>query len=250
MEKNTYTVSGFSQMQTFVLGIIAGILVLCTIGFFVLLGMVMDDDDATYRGEENDNVAAAPAAPSYDTGGPTAIRIREVQKDEHVRGNKKAKVTLVEFSDLDCPFCSRFHPTAQQLIDNNPDDVNWVYRHFPLTSLHPNATKKAHAVECAGEQGKFWEMTDVLFDNVGGPASDDQLAALAGEAGVGNIGQFQECVSSEKYADKIAADAQDAQAAGGRGTPYSILLGPDGETIPVSGAQPIEAIEAALQRLL
>ncbi len=243
--------SGMSQTQTFIFGIIAGILVLCTIGFFVLLSMVMDDGfEAVEKGGSDKVVQVTPPS---QVAPPTAgnITISPVDsKTEYVRGDKDAKITLVEFSDLDCPFCGRFHPTAQQIVDAYPDDVNWVYRHFPLVSLHPNATKKALAVECAGEQDKFWEMTDAFFANLGGPASEAALEAIAGEAGVSNISKFTKCVNDEKYADKVAADAAEAQKAGGRGTPYSIILGPDGETIPINGAQPFEALQAAVESLL
>lgn len=92
------------------------------------------------------------------------IQIKEVTSSDHVRGNVNAPITLIEFSDFDCPFCKRFHPTMTQLLDEYPDKVRWVYRHLPLTDLHPNAAKKALASECAAEQGKFWEFADRLIE--------------------------------------------------------------------------------------
>ncbi|PIZ95930.1 MAG: hypothetical protein COX81_00010 [Candidatus Magasanikbacteria bacterium CG_4_10_14_0_2_um_filter_37_12] len=244
--------AGMSQSQTFIFGIIAGIMVLCTIGFFILLNMTMSSDDGSDATGNNDSVSAGQVTPTnVAPTAPEKITISPIdEKIEYIRGNKKAKITLVEFSDLDCPFCGRFHPTVQQIVDTYPDDVRWVYRHFPLTSLHPNAQKKANAVECAAEQGKFWEMTDIFFDNQGGPATDEALATIAKQAGVGNIAKFTTCVNDQKYATKIAANATDAQNAGGQGTPYSIILGPNGETIPINGAQPFEAVQAAVESLL
>jgi protein-disulfide isomerase len=133
-----------------------------------------------------------------------------------------------------------------------PNDVRWVYRHFPLEQLHAQAPKEAEATECAGEQGKFWEMTDLIYELT--PSNDGldlaQLPIFAQQAGVPNIPQFEQCLSSGKYADKVAADLADATAAGGQGTPYSVLIGPDGTKVPVSGAQPYASVKAAVEQLL
>ncbi|OGG14788.1 hypothetical protein A2773_06840 [Candidatus Gottesmanbacteria bacterium RIFCSPHIGHO2_01_FULL_39_10] len=82
-----------------------------------------------------------------------------------VRGDKNAKVTIVEFSDFQCPFCVRAHPTMKQVLKEYEGKVKLVYKHFPLTSIHPKAEKAAQASECAKDQGKFWEFHDKLFDN-------------------------------------------------------------------------------------
>lgn len=178
--------------------------------------------------------------------------MRPVTDEDHIRGAANAKVTVVEYSDMECPFCKRFHPTMQQLVDEYPDDVRWVYRHFPLEQLHSQAQKEAEATECAAEQGKFWEMTDLIYEIT--PSNDgldlDQLPVFAGQAGVPNIQQFKECLESGKYTDKVEADLADATAAGGQGTPYSVIIGPDGSKLPLSGAQPYASVKAAVERLL
>lgn len=89
--------------------------------------------------------------------------IRGVQKNEPVRGNEKAKITIVEYSDMECPFCKNFHNTMQQVMAVHEKNVKWVYRHFPLDSLHQQARPEANMAECAAEQGKFWEFTDSVF---------------------------------------------------------------------------------------
>jgi protein-disulfide isomerase len=104
-----------------------------------------------------DNVSAQPTPAA-----PIIAAMRPVDETDHVRGPADAKITIIEYSDLECPFCERFHPTMEQLIKEYPNDVRWVYRHFPL-AIHPGARAKSHAAECAAEQGLFWEFTDTLF---------------------------------------------------------------------------------------
>ncbi len=84
-------------------------------------------------------------------------------KNEVVRGNTSAKISLIEYSDFECPFCKQFHNTMQQVMAAHEQDVKWVYRHFPLDSLHQQARAEANMSECAREQGKFWEFTDSVF---------------------------------------------------------------------------------------
>jgi protein-disulfide isomerase len=123
-----------------------------------------------------------------------------------------------------------------------------VFRHFPLTSIHPNAQKAAEAAECAGEQGKFWEMHDTLF------AKQEEWSSLqdpvptfkqlAGSLGVGQT-QFDSCLDGGKYADKVSADAQEGMAAGVQGTPYFLING-----IGLSGAQPFSAFQTYIDYAL
>ena len=183
---------------------------------------------------------------------PTIGDIREVSDEDHIRGAANAKVTIIEYSDLECPFCKRFHTTLQQVIKDYPSDVRWVYRHFPIPQLHQQAEKEAYAAECAAEQGKFWEFIDIVFTETQGNDSLDltKLPEYARQAGVANVPQFQSCVDTEKYKDKVAADVQDAATAGGRGTPYSVVIGPDGEKKSINGAQPITQVKATIDSLL
>lgn len=193
--------------------------------------------------------AAQPAAQPPEL---TIGEIRPVTDQDHIRGVKDAKVTVIEYVDLECPFCKRFHPTLQQLLKEYPNDVSWVYRHFPLDALHSKARKEAEALECAGEQGKFWEMTDKIFEVT--PSNDgldmSTLPTLAQQVGVANLQLFQSCLDSGKYADHVAADLADAQAAGGQGTPYSVVLVANGEKFPLSGAQPYSAVKQLVEQAL
>jgi protein-disulfide isomerase len=134
----------------------------------------------------------------------------------------------------------------QQLVKEYPNDVRWVYRHFPLPQLHQQAPKESEAVECADEQGKGWEMIDKIYEIT--PSNDGldltTLPELARQVGVANIATFTTCLESGKYKNRVDADVADAQSAGGRGTPYSVLITADGQKIPISGAQPYASVKA------
>lgn len=211
-------------------------------------GTLGKSDTPTPAPAGNQQAAAANRAPAA----PTIGDIREVSNEDHIRGASDAKVTIIEYSDLECPFCKRFHTTLQQVIKDYPSDVRWVYRHFPIPQLHQQATQEAYAAECAAEQGKFWEFIDIVFTETQGNDSLDltKLPEYARQAGVANVPQFETCVESEKYKDKVAADVEDAAVAGGRGTPYSVIIGPDGEKKSINGAQPITQVKAAIDSLL
>jgi len=91
------------------------------------------------------------------------IELVAVSQQDHITGNANAPVTIIEYSDLECPFCKRFYPTTQQVLKDYQGKVRLVYRHFPLTQIHPYAQVMAEASECAAQQGKFWEYVDALF---------------------------------------------------------------------------------------
>lgn len=167
----------------------------------------------------------------------------EVTKSDHVRGESNAAVTLVEFSDFQCPFCSRFHPTVTQILDEYSDEVRWVYKHFPLDALHPQARPSAEASECAAEQGKFWEFGDALFENQSG-LSSDYYTELARDLGL-NLDQFNKCASTRKYKDKIEADYQLGIRLGVRGTPATFV---NGELLV--GAVPYSSMKGAIEKAL
>lgn len=195
----------------------------------------------------------APAAPEE----PVAVigNFRAVdEKVDHIRGAQNAKVTLIEYSDTECPFCKRFHPTMQQLTKEYPNDVRWVYRHFPLDALHSKARKESEATECAGELGgnnKFWAYLDRLFEVT--PSNDGldpaELPKIAEFVGLNRVA-FEQCLSSGKYAQHVADDLADAESAGGTGTPYSVVLAASGEKFPLEGAQPYAAVKQLVEKAL
>lgn len=175
--------------------------------------------------------------------------MNSVTNQDHIRGNPDAPVKIVEYSDTECPFCKRFHTTMKEVMNEYGKDgkVAWVYRHFPLDQLHSKARKEAVALECANEQGgndKFWEYTDRLYEIT--PANNGldvaELPKIAQYVGL-DVQKFNTCLASTKYDKHIQDEIENAQATGGNGTPWSIVVGKNGKKYPLSGAQPISAIK-------
>ncbi len=156
-------------------------------------------------------------------------------------GAKDAPVTIVEFSDFQCPFCEKFETeTLKKIIDKfvNTGVVRFVYRDLPL-SFHPHSQKAAEAAECAHEQGKFWEFHDKLFANQKG-LSTDNYKKYAAELGL-NMEQFNDCLESEKYYEETQEDAKVASEQGIRGTPGFVINGQ-----MINGAQPYDKFEQVI----
>ncbi|MAG52526.1 MAG: disulfide bond formation protein DsbA [Nanoarchaeota archaeon] len=187
----------------------------------------------------------SPSVPNIPTGVGT-VRAEDIVDDDPFLGDENAPLTIVEFSDFQCPFCSRFKDqTLSQLKSEYIDTgkVKFVYRDFPLSSIHPMAQKAAEATECADEQGKFWEYHDLVFDRQSS-LSIGNLKSWAGELGL-NSAEFDECLDSGEQADEVANDLKAATAAGGRGTPFFIV-----GNQPLSGAQPFSAFQQAIESQL
>ncbi len=118
------------------------------------------------------------------TGEIIKVDMPQISEDDNVRGAKNGKITLMEFSEFECPFCARFIPTVEQVEATYGDDVTLVFKHFPL-SFHDFAKPAAIATECASEEGKFWEMHDALFAlNEAGTLSDETIKSAAVEIGL------------------------------------------------------------------
>ncbi len=192
----------------------------------------------------------SPTAPT-DSNEPADVTVAPLSADDHVLGNPNAKVVLVEFSDIDCPFCKTFDATMRRIMDEyGPDGkVAWVYRHFPLDQLHPEARLKAESTECVAKlagNDAFWNYLGALFER---DETSADLPARAAEFGV-DATAFKTCVDSKEFADEVKADGDAALAAGGRGTPYTIAIGPDGTKIPINGAQPYEVVKQVIDTML
>jgi len=202
------------------------------------------------------NVASAPQpqAVAENTGG--LGKLAPITSADHIRGNPSAPVEIVEYSDPECPFCKRFHSTMQQAMSEYGKNgkIAWVYRHFPLDQLHSKARKEAEATECANELGgsdKFWAYTDRLFEVT--PSNNNldpaELPKIATYVGL-DIQKFNTCLSSGKYAKHIEDDVQNAQATGGNGTPWSIVVAKNGKKYPLSGAQPYASVKQLIELAL
>jgi protein-disulfide isomerase len=158
------------------------------------------------------------------------------------KGPANAPVTIVEFSDFQCPFCSRVVPTLEEVRTKYGDKVRLVFRQFPL-SMHPNAAKAAEASLCANDQGKFWEMHDAMFKDQAGLAVDG-LKAKATALGL-KAEAFNSCLDTGKYAAKVQEDIQAGSQAGVTGTPAMFINGR-----LISGAVPIDQLTSVIDEEL
>jgi protein-disulfide isomerase len=192
----------------------------------------------------------APREHAAHTPARQSIPFAPITDADHRLGDLDAKVTLLEYSDVDCPQCARFHVTMHRIMDAyEPGEVAWVYRHFPLDGIHPHARDKAEALECLGKLGgndAFWHALDAAF---AAPPITGDMAALAAHVGVERAA-FEACRSSAWPAEVVRTHARDAEMAGARGTPYTIIIARDGTTIPMLGAQSYQAVTAVIDGLL
>lgn len=158
------------------------------------------------------------------------IAVQPITTDDHFLGNPDAPITLIEFSDLECPYCKMFHATMNTLMDEYGKNgtLAWVYRHFPLAQLHPTAPRKSEAVECVNELSNktaTWNFINRLFVDTpqGGKVEDTQMFAIATQLGI-KKDALTACLDSGKYTQKVSSQLEDAVKAGGRGTPFSVLV--------------------------
>jgi protein-disulfide isomerase len=172
-----------------------------------------------------ESLGAVPAAP---TDGP---RMEVSVDDDPALGPADAPITIVEFSDFNCPYCQRFQQqTFQPLMDAYPDQIRFVYRDFPITSQ--DSFYAAQAAECADEQGSYWEYHDALFTGAYG-LGDEAYRQYAEELGL-DADALVSCVDEGRYADEVQADAREAASLGVSGTPTFFING-----VPLVGAQPL-----------
>lgn len=208
------------------------------------------------------------------------VSIRPVDATDHILGTPDAKVVLIEYSDTECPFCKRFHTTMKNILADYGKDgtMAWVYRHFPLTTLHQKAQKESEALECAAELGgntAFWKYTDTIYAIT--PSNDGldpaELLKTAEAVGLNRVA-FSACLESGRNKTRVEADMNDALNSGQRGTPFTVMqfkkeipkiainkimsfnagfpeqyisATKDNKTIVMSGALPEDLIRAIIQ---
>jgi protein-disulfide isomerase len=175
---------------------------------------------------------------------------------DHIYGNPEAVISLIEYSDFECPFCKTFHPNPKKVVDDSDGKVNLVYRHYPLGFHNPGAQKQAEASECAAELGgneAFWKYADAIYDRTtsnGNGFPLENLVPLAEELGLDSE-RFRECLDSGKYAELVQNQLKDGTNSGITGTPGTIILNnKTGEARLASGALPPEQLQANVQQLL
>lgn len=173
------------------------------------------------------------------TGNKSAKNVAEVTEDDHIRGSMDAPIKIVEYSDLECPYCNSFHDTMKKVMDEYGDQVAWVYRHFPLTNIHPEAKPAAEASECVADLGgneAFWSFTDYIFENQARLGSG-LITEAATNAGVSES-ELQSCLDSDKYLADVESDQENGIESGAQGTPYSVIITENGNYSSIPGALP------------
>jgi protein-disulfide isomerase len=193
---------------------------------------------------------AAPAGEKADT----LSEMPEISDKDHIIGAKDPKIYLVEYSDYECPFCERFHPTTKQILEKYGDEVALVFRHYPL-SFHPNAQAAAEASECiANRSGNdaFWKYTDEIFvqnKQLGGKISPEAIDTAITASGA-NLATIKGCMESGEMTEVVTAQQSGGAAAGVSGTPGTIIFTQDGEYELISGALPLVQVEQAIDKYL
>ena len=190
---------------------------------------------------------------------PSAPQIVNVSLDDDpFKGNANAPVTVIEFSDFQCPFCSRFFTQTLPLLEENYIDtgkIKFVYRDFPLDSIHPNARPAHIAAECADEQGKFWEYHDILFDKqvewqrLSSSDLQSTLTLYATDLELQSA-SFETCLKSQKIADEVNKDSLDAARYGATGTPAFFIGNEKDGFVKLTGAQPYQSFQAVIDAQL
>ncbi len=220
---------------------VACVLLLVCVSAFLLLGRMT----AAQQAVPLQGPVATLALPTPAGQAPgTASIVKASPDDDPALGPAGAPVTIIEFSDFQCPYCKRFRDqTLDALMKEYEGKVRLVYRDFPLTTIHPEAMDAALAADCANAQGKFWKMHDLLFDN------QDQFGLkpfkqLAGQLQL-DQGRFDQCFDSQQYLDEIQHDIDDGTAYGVSGTPTFFINGRS-----LVGAQPLSAFENLINEAL
>jgi len=178
--------------------------------------------------------------------------------NDPVRGNPDAPITIIEFSDFQCPFCARFHvQTLPSILEEYIDTgkVNLVYRDFPIQSIHPNALPAAVAAECANEQGKYWQYHDTLFERQNTWSKLDTGSVIstfsqyAADVGLEQQ-QFDSCLGSGKYLQEVQQDLNDGRTYDITGTPGFFIGNENIGFVKIDGAQPFESFKRVIDSQL
>lgn len=221
-------------------------------GFFV--GSIWTENELLRSGSAIGGAAGTVPGQAADAlPEPQIDQLPEITDADHILGDRDAEVIIVEYSDMNCPFCRRFHPTMKQVVEDYNGQVAWVYRHFAFQTQ--DSSDAAALSECiADTEGNdaFWEFTDVLFEKADAQGSLSRALLVESAQAVGlTETQATECIASSEY-QQIVTDQRDGGAAAGvTGTPASILVTADGGPQEfISGALPIDQIKATIDQYL
>jgi protein-disulfide isomerase len=183
--------------------------------------------------------------------------IRPIDANDHILGNSKARILIVEYSDTECAFCKVFHSTMLSIMKEygTGGEVAWIYRHYPIAELHSKSFKEAEALECAANLGgnsKFWEYTNKIYEIT--PSNDGldlkELTNVAKQVGLSSA-DFDVCLNSGEFGPRVNLDLQNAQELGILGTPHSVIIDTkNNEYYPLEGAYPYAQIKSVIDLML
>lgn len=240
--------------SAFIMGLVTSVLSLGTIGFIALSVFVFSGRLALMSAAQAQLAAApSPSVPTQPTQpaptaptGPVDVGVGHFP----VKGDAKAKVTVIEFADFRCPFCERYYTQVEKQVMKEYVDsgkVKYAFRGYAF--LGPASTAAHEAGECANEQGQFWKFHDWMYDHQADESnteyySNDNLIKYAADLGLDKA-KFTSCLTSHKYADKVTQDLNEGQAAGVNGTPTTFVNG-----VAIVGAVPYAQLKAAIDAAL
>lgn len=205
------------------------------IGFIIMVVLMLKGVNltSTKTAAKNSNTTTT----TTNTNAAAAVKI-DMSTLNEVRGD--GDITVVEFTDLECPYCKQFHATMQQVLTKYDGKVRWAYKHFPL-NIHPKAQKEGEAAVCAGKQGKFWEYVDEIFSITpsNNKLEDIELYNAADKLGL-DRSAFDSCLSNGDATTTVNTDANQAQNLGATGTPFVLIVDKSGNVIAtIPGALPL-----------
>jgi protein-disulfide isomerase len=197
------------------------------------------------------------SAPSQQSAAVTPSSLGDVtpvSSSEHILGDINAPVKVVEYSDIECPFCKSFQATMNQVVDLYPGKVAWVYRHYPIDQLHSKARRESVATECAAKLGGnkiFWKYLDKIFEIT--PSNNgldlNQLPLIAEQMDLDQK-QFSQCLAGTEFDGLIQSQIDEAQNLGARGTPFSVVIASNGKKYEIDGAQPLAVVRQIIETAL
>lgn len=230
--------------MAFVMGMLSGVtaasLIATTFAFAQLAAYNNNDADATAAVGTGVVAGVDDTQPSVEEPETAPIADIVIRDTDHVLGSASAPVTVVVYSDFECSYCARHAPTIEQIFEAYDEQVRVVFRHFPL-SFHANAQKAAEASECAGAQGKFWEMHDELFAlSEASALNTDTITSAAARIGI-DQGAFSECFDGGVYAQYVQDQFAEGVQLGVQGTPATFVNGQ-----LISGAVPYSSLASLI----
>jgi len=225
-------------------------IIIIAIGIIISGVIIINRTQRSYVEPDNNFTAVDQEEIKFISSDPE--NVKPLNSEDHILGNPNAPVKIIEFSDLECPSCKIFHLVMNSIMNTygKNGQVVWVYRHFPLDSIHSKARKEAVASECAGEIGgneTFWNYIGRLFEIT--PSNNNLdltlLPEIAEYVGI-NVEEFNKCLESERYDEHVENNFRDAIDSGASGTPYTIIVAPDGKMFPMTGAQTYQTVSSII----